>query len=141
MLLSNGLGICSVRVWASECDISFSRSPIACFIATRTEQILGFACYHSTCKNFFGPTGVTKDSQGLGIGTAMLLACLHAMAADGYAYAVIGGVKDGGFYKKIAGAMDIKEIFPRNLSKKTIKNHALNRNKNTPKSQVPKNPK
>ncbi len=41
--------------WMSECDVSFKNSPPSCWIAVENQQILGFACYECTCKNFFGP--------------------------------------------------------------------------------------
>src|SRR3954471_14668748 len=44
--------------WASECEISFMRSPVACFIATNRLDVLGFASYDATARGFFGPTGV-----------------------------------------------------------------------------------
>ncbi len=100
------------RCWASECDVSFSNHPISCFIATKAGKIIGFACYESTCKNFFGPTGVAKIKRGLGIGKALLLSCLHAMAADGYAYAIIGGTGSGDFYAKTVGAKEIEGSSP-----------------------------
>ena len=78
--------------WANECSVAFRNQPVTCFTATQAEHIIGFACYESTCKNFFGPTGVAQEKRGLEIGKALLLSCLHAMAAAGYAYAIIGGV-------------------------------------------------
>lgn len=121
------------KAWASECDVSFSHSPIACFIATRAEKLLGFACYHSTCKNFFGPTGVAKENQELGIGTALLLACLHSMAAEGYAYAIIGGVKDGDFYTRVTGAAEIKGSSPGIYPEQPLKANLLSRQSISPK--------
>ena len=98
--------------WASECDVAFSNHPVSCFIATESGKIIGFACYDSTCKNFFGPTGVTKIKRGLGIGKALFLSCLHKMAANGYAYAIIGGVGPADFYAKAAGAITIDGSSP-----------------------------
>ena len=98
--------------WASECNVAFSNHPVSCFIATKSGKIIGFACHDSTCKNFFGPTGVTKIKRGLGIGKALFLECLHKMAADGYAYAIIGGVGPADFYAKAAGATMIDGSSP-----------------------------
>lgn len=98
--------------WASECDVAFSHHPVSCFIATEGGHIIGFGCYHSTCKNFFGPTGVAETKRGLGIGKALFLSCLHAMAAEGYAYAIIGGVGPGDFYARTAGATTIQGSSP-----------------------------
>lgn len=95
------------RAWASECDVSFGNMPVSCFIATANREIAGFACYESTCRNFFGPSGVAEHVRGQGIGTALLLSSLHAMAASGYAYAVIGGVGPADFYARAAGAIEI----------------------------------
>ena len=54
------------------------------------KEIVGFACYDATCMNFFGPTGVKESERGKGVGKALLLAALHAMKEQGYAYAIIG---------------------------------------------------
>src|SRR4030088_3449777 len=90
--------------WASECAVSFGRLPIACFRAQRDQEILGFACYDATAKAFFGPTGVLERERKQGIGTALLLMTLEAMAAEGYAYAIIGGGRPGGVFCRGRGA-------------------------------------
>lgn len=98
--------------WAGECDAAFARQPVACFIAAEQGRLEGFACHDCTCPNFFGPMGVDATARGRGIGSALLLCCLHAMAARGYAYAIIGGAGDGGIYRKLAGAVDIAGSTP-----------------------------
>jgi ribosomal protein S18 acetylase RimI-like enzyme len=98
--------------WSGECDVSFANQPIACFIAVKEDAIVGFACYDSTCKNFFGPTGVMECHRGQGIGKGLLLTCLHAMAADGYGYAIIGSAGPGDFYAKTVGAVPIEGSAP-----------------------------
>ncbi len=98
--------------WQSEGEVAFTRQPAACFIAVEKGQLIGFACYDTTCRNFFGPTGVTTEGQGRGTGKALLLACLHAMAAQGYAYAIIGGVGPVEFYEKTVGATLIPDSTP-----------------------------
>ena len=98
--------------WASECDVAFSNHPVSCLIATEGGRMIGFACYDSTRKNFFGPTGVSEAKRGLGIGKALFLACLHAMAAGGYAYAIIGWAGPCDFYAKTAGATTIEGSSP-----------------------------
>jgi hypothetical protein len=98
--------------WDSECDFSFSNHPVSCFIATEAGKIIGFACYDSTCKNFFGPSGVAETRRGLGIGKALLLSCLNAMRANGFAYAIIGGVGPAEFYSKAVGAITIEGSSP-----------------------------
>ena len=98
--------------WVSECDVAFSRQPLACFIAVKAEQLVGFACHDATCRNFFGPTGVIEAERGQGIGQALLLASLHAMAAQGFAYAIIGGVGPAEFYTKTVAAIKIPDSTP-----------------------------
>lgn len=98
--------------WASECDVAFSNSPVSCFIAVKDGQLIGFACHDATCRDFFGPTGVDPAFRGKGTGKALLLACLDAMAAQGYAYAIIGGAGPVDFYAKVAGATVIDGSVP-----------------------------
>jgi hypothetical protein len=98
--------------WASECDVAFSQHPLSCHIATANSEIVGFACFDSTCKGFFGPLGVAESARHRGIGAALLLASLHAMAASGYAYAVIGGADSPVFYAGIVNCMEIPGSTP-----------------------------
>ena len=100
------------KQWESECSVAFSRQPVSSFIATERGKIIGFAGYDCTCKNFFGPTGVVEDKRKLGIGRTLLLSCLYAMKANGYAYAIIGGVSSTNFYSKVAGATIIEGSSP-----------------------------
>jgi ribosomal protein S18 acetylase RimI-like enzyme len=93
--------------WVSEVEVAMSRQPIACFIATRDKQILGFACYDTTQRGFFGPTGVSEDARGLGLGKALLFKALEGLRDIGYAYAIIGGVGPKEFYAKTCGAIEI----------------------------------
>jgi ribosomal protein S18 acetylase RimI-like enzyme len=93
--------------WASEIEIALSRQPVACFIATRDARILGFACFDTTQRGFFGPTGVAVDARGLGLGKALLFKALEALREIGYAYAIIGGVGPREFYANACGAIEI----------------------------------
>ncbi len=99
-------------LWASEVDVAFSRSPVSCWVAGDNRNCVGFACYDSTCKAFFGPTGVDETYRGRGIGKALLLACLHDMAAQGYGYAIIGAAGPVDFYKQTVGAIEIPDSWP-----------------------------
>jgi predicted N-acetyltransferase YhbS len=74
--------------------------------------MLGFACYDTTAKAFFGPTGVGEAARGKGVGTALLMLCLHDMLAQGYAYAIIGGAGPQDFYAKTCGAVAIDGSWP-----------------------------
>ncbi len=93
--------------WASECEAAYARLPVACFVAVREGRLLGFACYDATYKGIFGPMGVLETERGTGLGAALLLACLHDMSAQGYAYAVIGWTGPQEFYAKVCGATPI----------------------------------
>src|SRR5258706_1526314 len=95
------------EAWASECEVSFARLPISCFRAQRDQEVLGFACYDATAKAFFGPTGVLERDRKGGIGTALLLLALEAMAAEGYAYAIIGAAGPADFYATAVRAVPI----------------------------------
>ncbi|RUM27224.1 N-acetyltransferase [Rhizobium vallis] len=93
--------------WASEVSVAFSRQPIACLIAVEGSQLLGFACYDTTARGFFGPTGVDPDARGKGIGLALFSACLQTMKTLGHAYAFIGDAGPVDFYAKTADAIII----------------------------------
>ncbi len=93
--------------WVSEIEIALSRQPVACYIATRDQQVLGFACYETTQRGFFGPTGVAPGARGLGVGKALLFKALEALHELGYAYAIIGGVGPKEFYADACGAIEI----------------------------------
>ncbi len=97
---------------AAEVEAAFARPPVTCFVALRAGALAGFACYDVTCPNFFGPEGVAQDERGRGIGRALLLSALHAQRAQGYAYAVIGGVGPAEFYAKTVGAVAIPGSTP-----------------------------
>ena len=97
------------RSWADEVAAAFSHQPITCFVAQKEGEILGFACYEATKKNFFGPTGVSETSRGMGLGKVLLMKSLEAMKNMGYAYAIIGGVRAPSFYEQTVGAQSISE--------------------------------
>jgi GNAT superfamily N-acetyltransferase len=98
--------------WAAECDAAFARVPLACFVAVERGGVIGFACYEATCRNFFGPELVHPDARKRGIGKALLVAALHAMRAEGYAYAIIGWASEADFYRKAVGATVIEGSRP-----------------------------
>ncbi len=93
--------------WVSEVEVALTRQPVSCFIATKDKQILGFACFDTTQRGFFGPTGVSEDARGLGLGKGLLMKALEALREIGYAYAIIGGVGPREFYEKACGAIEI----------------------------------
>jgi GNAT superfamily N-acetyltransferase len=114
-------------IWAAECAAVMDRDPINCFIAIEKqpipkpndypynlppEKILGFACFNAVKKGLFGPMGVRDSYQNRGIGKGLLLASLHAMKEQDYAYAVIFWVGPADFYAKTVGAVPIEGSAP-----------------------------
>ena len=93
--------------WVSEVTAAMAHQPPGCLIATIDGQLVGFACYDATARGFFGPTGVSDDQRGKGLGLALFYHTLASMKAQGYAYAVIGSAGPVDFYVKAAGAMPI----------------------------------
>jgi GNAT superfamily N-acetyltransferase len=98
--------------WASECEASFARSPVTCFLAHDGYGVVGFACYDATARGMFGPMGVRLRDRKRGFGRELLLACLRDMSVRGYAYAVIGGAASMAFYEQAAGATEIPGSSP-----------------------------
>ena len=93
--------------WVSEVEVAFSRQPITCYIATLEKKVIGFACYETTCKAYFGPTGVGEEARGKGVGKALLYKSLEGLREMGYAYGFIGGGGPKEFYAKACGAVEV----------------------------------
>lgn len=113
--------------WAVGCEVALENRPVSCYIAVEKSQphiprndsyelpdevLVGFACYDVSSKGMFGPLGVHENYREQGLGTALLLACLHAMKEEGYAYAVIGWVASEDFYARAVGATVIPHSEP-----------------------------
>lgn len=100
--------------WMLECECAMLQMPSTCYIAVKDKDVVGFACFDATAKNFFGPTGVKDSMRGKKIGAALLHACMNAIREQGYAYAIIGWVGDAKpFYEKEVGAMEIPGAEPK----------------------------
>ncbi|MAU15584.1 MAG: GNAT family N-acetyltransferase [Muricauda sp.] len=95
--------------WADETEAAFTTLPVNCFVAQREQEILGFACFESTAKNFFGPTGVLPTERGKGIGKILLIKSLCALKEMGYTYAIIGGVGPISYYERVVDAKIIEK--------------------------------
>ncbi len=100
------------RGWVSEVERSFANRPITCFVAVEGQEMLGFACWDAASLGIWGPTGVAKAARGKGVGAALLLASLHAMHEQGYAYGVIGGAGPIEFYQRFVGGIVIPGSWP-----------------------------
>ncbi len=98
--------------WADEISVGYANKPVSVFIAVRDKEVMGFAAYECTRRNFFGPTGVAESERGRGVGRALLLACLWGLREMGYAYAIIGGVGPAEFYERAVGATLIPDSTP-----------------------------
>jgi len=98
--------------WRSEAMLALTQQPPSMFIATRGSTLLGFACFDTSAKGFFGPTGVDEAARGQGIGEALLITTLKAMRAAGYGYAVIGDPGPVEFYRKRLDALEIPKSKP-----------------------------
>lgn len=98
---------CFSSNWASEVSVAITRQPSACLIAIENGGLVGFACYDTTARGFFGPTGVHPDSRGRGIGIALFSAALQTMKALGHVYAFVGDAGPVDFYAKAADAIEI----------------------------------
>lgn len=95
--------------WADETEAAFASLPVNCYIAQREQEILGFACFESTAKNFFGPTGVLPTERSKGIGKILLIKALLALKEMGYTYAIIGGVGPASYYEQVVDAKIIEK--------------------------------
>ncbi|MEG4880716.1 GNAT family N-acetyltransferase [Microcoleus sp. K1-B6] len=113
--------------WGNGCEIALEQRPPTLYVAVEkdpahiptadpynspSEILLGFACYDVVARGVFGPIGVREERRDCGIGTALLLTCLHAMAAERYAYAVIGWAGPIEWYARTVGATIIEGSEP-----------------------------
>lgn len=101
--------------WVYEVEHALMEEVSKCFIATEGGKLVGFSCFDSSAKGFFGPIGVRPDRRGENIGQALLIRTLNAMREYGYGYAIIGWVSEAeNFYRKTVGAEYIKGGNPEN---------------------------
>ena len=98
--------------WADEVSVGFACKPVSIYLAIVERNIVGFGAYECTRRSFFGPTGVSENMRGRGIGKALLLACLWGLRELGYVYAIIGHAGPVEFYEKTVGAIVIPDSDP-----------------------------
>ena len=97
--------------WADEIRVCFMNQPPSCWIAVKDKQVIGFGCYESTARGFFGPTLVADSARRQGIGKILLLKCMESLRDMGYAYAFIGWPAKNAihFYEEATGGMMIPD--------------------------------
>jgi GNAT superfamily N-acetyltransferase len=98
--------------WVDEAIAGFAHLPPTVCVAERGGRTIGFAAYNATRPDYFGPMGVEESERKAGIGRVLLLQCLHALAGEGYAYAIIGGVGPAAFYERAVRATSIEGSDP-----------------------------
>ncbi len=100
------------EAWVSECEGAFALRPVACVVALRGQELLGFAVYDSTALGVLGPLGVAESARGAGVGRALCVAVAQEMRSKGYQYGVIGWVGPAAFYERCLGATTIADSEP-----------------------------
>jgi predicted GNAT family acetyltransferase len=98
--------------WADEISVGFANKPVSIYIATLAGSVVGFAGYECTRRGFFGPTGVSEEARGQGIGEALTIAGLWGLREMGYVYGIIGAAGPVEFYEKIVRAVVIAGSTP-----------------------------
>ncbi|WP_108123984.1 GNAT family N-acetyltransferase [Saccharospirillum mangrovi] len=95
--------------WASEVGNGLGSHPARVLVVRRGNELLGFACFDVTFPAFFGPTGVSENARGLGLGKALLIESLHRLKQRGYVYGFIGDAGPVEFYRQAVGAVPVPE--------------------------------
>ena len=85
--------------WADEIRVCFMNQPPSIYIAVKDKQIIGFGCYESTARGFFGPTLVAASARRQGVGKALLIgyAVLCMGVSAGFRWAA--GLAEGRMWK------------------------------------------
>jgi hypothetical protein len=98
------------RGWRAEAGACLARTPATAVAAfeERAGRPLGFCCWDAAALGFLGPVGVFRASRGSGLGRILVLSCLHAMRAQGYGYAIVGGAGPDGFFASVCDARPIE---------------------------------
>nr|QFF92379.1 GNAT family N-acetyltransferase [Rathayibacter sp. FH 236] len=89
------------RGWGSEMEVAFHNQPFSCLVAVTVgsrepieDWLMGFMSYHSTAPGFTASTAIDPrvKGSGLGLADALFSRALAEIAADGFDYAILGGV-------------------------------------------------
>ena len=60
--------------WADEIRVCFMNQPASVYIAVKDQEIIGFGCYETTARGFFGPTLVAASALVAMVGVTMICA-------------------------------------------------------------------
>jgi len=93
--------------WRAEIATALANDPISIHLAIKEKQVVGFSVYDSNNlgTGWFGPMGTRPEFQGLGIGKALMLRCLHDIQTQGHPSAIIAWVSPTRLYEKHAGSV------------------------------------
>ena len=98
--------------WADEAAVAFDRRPVACWVALANRSLAGFCVYDATARGMLGPIGVAEHCRRRGVGRHLVVKSLQDMAAQGYAYAVVGWAGPQAFFTRTIGALPIPGSSP-----------------------------
>ena len=100
------------RVLGQRSGCRFLRSSDDCDVGASGRPIAGLRLLRYDAQELLRADRASNAAErGQGIGTALLLATLHAMRDAGYMYAIIGGAGPVGYYEKV-GATVIPDTEP-----------------------------
>ena len=92
--------------WSSETAIAFSRQPPSCFLATKSERLVGFACYNSRRARLLRPD--RRRRGGARYPALATRCCLRQYARHAHAWAtatsIIGDVGPLGIFTSARSA-------------------------------------
>src|SRR5471032_2766935 len=95
------------RIWRFESEPAFDRDEPTMFLVENGGAIAGFAAHDANNRGlgFFGPTGVSRQSRGRGLGRLLLLASLADLRTLGFSRVIIPWTDSLEFYRKSCGAL------------------------------------
>ena len=59
--------------WRSESEVAINRQPVACFIATRGKEIIGFSCYDTTHRGLLATLTRSVEATDVKLHSATLI--------------------------------------------------------------------
>jgi mycothiol synthase len=95
------------RIWRFESEPAFDRDEPTMFLVENEGAIAGFAAHDANNRGlgFFGPTGVSRQLRGRGLGRLLLMASLADLRSRGFSRVIIPWTDSLEFYRKSCGAL------------------------------------